>query len=69
MQRIWGAYAALPLPLLLLLLLLQVRVDVERSLHSFAGFLTDHERGARRRELTRLLNAVVTKHEGEQPQQ
>jgi hypothetical protein len=67
MQRIWGAYAALPLPPLLLLL--QVRVDVERSLHSFAGFLTDPERAARRRELTRLLNAVVIKHEGEQPQQ
>lgn len=42
----------------------QVRVDVERSLYSFAGFLSDEERAARRQELERLLNAVVVKHEG-----
>lgn len=46
-------------------LALQVRVDVERSLHSFAAFLTDEERAARRAELQRLLNAVVVRHEGE----
>jgi hypothetical protein len=43
---------------------LQVKVDVERSLHSFASFLTSEEREARREELQRLLNAVVVKHGG-----
>lgn len=46
------------------MLSVQVRVDVERSLYSFAGFLSDSERSARREELERLLNAVVVKHEG-----
>uniref|UniRef100_A0A383V4E2 Rab-GAP TBC domain-containing protein n=1 Tax=Tetradesmus obliquus TaxID=3088 RepID=A0A383V4E2_TETOB len=41
-----------------------VKVDVERSLHSFASFLSSEEREARREELARLLNAVVVKHEG-----
>lgn len=41
-----------------------VRVDVERSLYTFAGFLDDETRSARRQELERLLNAVVVKHEG-----
>ncbi|KAF6262982.1 rab-GTPase-TBC domain-containing protein [Scenedesmus sp. NREL 46B-D3] len=41
-----------------------VKVDVERSLHSFASFLSGEEREARRQELQRLLNAVVVKHEG-----
>lgn len=45
----------------------QVRVDVERSLHTFAGFLGDQERAERRQELERLLNAVVVKHEGALP--
>jgi hypothetical protein len=44
--------------------ILQVKVDVERSLHSFASFLTSEEREARREELQRLLNAVVVKHGG-----
>lgn len=39
-------------------------MDVERSLYTFAGFLSDEERSARRQELERLLNAVVVKHEG-----
>lgn len=39
-------------------------MDVERSLYTFAGFLDDQERSARRQELERLLNAVVVKHEG-----
>jgi hypothetical protein len=39
-------------------------VDVERSLYTFAGFLSEEERSARRQELERLLNAVVVKHEG-----
>jgi hypothetical protein len=39
---------------------------VERSLHSFASFLSNEEREARREELQRLLNAVVVKHGGAQ---
>jgi hypothetical protein len=41
-----------------------VHVDVQRSLHSFASFLDDGARAARRAELERMLNAVVVKHEG-----
>eukprot|EP00878_Enallax_costatus_P023039 GHUV01024489.1.p1 GENE.GHUV01024489.1~~GHUV01024489.1.p1 ORF type:complete len:314 (+),score=101.63 GHUV01024489.1:978-1919(+) len=40
-----------------------VKVDVDRSLYSFAAFLTDDERQAKRQELQRLLNAVVVRHE------
>jgi hypothetical protein len=39
-------------------------VDVERSLYTFAGFLSDEERAERRQELERMLNAVVVKHRG-----
>ncbi len=43
-------------------------MDVDRSLHSFATFLSSEEREVRRQELQRMLNAVVVRNQGEQAQ-